>query len=244
VHGIAVGRDCNLYISIQGVLAGAVVVYNGVTDVLMGTLVPADLTRNGGVTTGGPVTFGDDGSLYVTNSSPPFVVRYNGTTGQVLRVFPLIDLPAGWITFRNGILYVGTVAPAPGVQGINVQTGTVSRFVDSPLGYPIAGVTFDANGFFYMVRTVLGQPNLSDILRFTNTGPPGIFVAQGTSGGLGEAADLAFGPNDGNLYVLAFAGNKVMRYSGKDGSFISSFAAIPGPGGGPYYLAFSPSTCR
>ena len=242
VGGVAVGPDCKLYVSRSVGYAAAVVVYNSGNDSLLGVLAVGDIG-----TEPGPIAFGSDGSVYVeyaSGSNFGTVIRYD-RSGQVLNTFPLSVIPTGYMTFFNGFLYLGAdFGVSFGVLRINVQTGVQDKVGDISSGVP-EGVTFDANGNFYVVQVV--TTTLSNVLKVTTQGSS-VFVSlfPQLNGGLGRATDLAFGA-DGNLYVLSFDGNAVLRYHGTDGSFDQAFAAIPlvgGLAGGPVYMGFKPLTCH
>src|SRR3989441_906773 len=244
VGGLAFGSDCNLYVGLANPLSAsaAVAVFSGATDAPLRLFVPFIAAGS----QPGPIAFGSDGSLYVATQNPDAVLRYDAT-GQLVHTF-LLPVPATDMTASNGIVYVSTGA-STAVFSIDVQTATVTTFVDVSVGTPV-GITFDGAGNFYAVQTVVSSilPTLSGVLRFTGPGVPGQpFVSSDPrlNGGLGEATDLAFG-GDGNLYVLSVHGNALLRYHGTDGTFDQAFAAIPASGlaGGPLHLAFKPPACH
>ena len=246
VGGLAFGPDCNVYVGLTnpltpgGFSSAAVAVYSGTTDAPLRWFVPSIAVASAP----GPIAFGSDSSLYVAIQNPDVLLRYD-KTGQLLHTFSL-TFPVSYITFHNGIVYL-TMAASTSVFSLDVQTGTQTKFVDMPIGFP-AGITFDGGGNFYAVEVTGISANLSRVLRFPGQGgQPTEFVSLNPllNGGLGQASDLAFG-GDGRLYVLSADGNKVLRYSGTDGTFDQPFAQIPSSGiaGGPKHLGFKPLTCH
>ncbi len=247
VSGLALGPDCNIYVGAT-VLVGGVLRVNGATGTLLGQpFVPFDPTVNGGLLSVSALAFGPDGNLYVADGLGAAILKYDGRTGRFLSRFSARS-STNYLSFGpDGNIYTSTVL---GVDRFNSQTGAfLGLFVTLPprAGDPLPfGITFgpepDRN-FFVVQTTQVLKPNLSVVLRYPKTGgtSSAIFVGSGIeNGGLGDANDLAFGP-DGNLYVLAFSGGKVLRYSGSDGRFIQTFATIPTPDGLPHHMAFS---CR
>ncbi len=246
VGGAAFGPDCNLYVALtnpltaSGSSSAGVAVFSGTTDAFLRWVVPSIAVASAP----GPIAFGSDGSFYLAIQNPDVLLRYD-TTGQLLHSYSL-TFPVSYLTFHNGILYL-TLAASTSVFSLDVQTGTQTKFVDMPVGFP-AGITFDGGGNFYAVEVTGISANLSHVLEFPGQGgQPTEFVSINPllNGGLGEATDLVFG-GDGRLYVLSFDGNKVLRYSGTDGSFDQAFAQIPSSGvaGGPKHLGFKPLTCH
>ncbi|MCA9061894.1 MAG: DUF2341 domain-containing protein [Planctomycetaceae bacterium] len=116
-------------------------------------------------------------------------------------------------------------------------TGTLSQqFGSNPtLNAPTSAV-IGPDGLLYV-----SSESSNNVVRFNPaTGAlVDTFVAAG-SGGLSEAAALAFGA-DGNLYVADYAANRILRFDGDTGAFLSVFVTA-GSGGltSPYSMTFGP----
>src|SRR5207244_399400 len=121
------------------------------------------------------------------------------------------------------------------------------------LGFP-HGLAFGPDGNLYV-----GDRNTNSVMRYSGTtGAPlpasglsgATFVAP-NSGGLNITTGVTFGP-DGNLYVDSFNSNSVLRYNGRTGAFLGTFASAPalsgpqgltfGPDGNLYVASFNMST--
>ena len=200
-----------------------------------GTPLPPIVPPGGtyGVVGPGGITFGPDGSLYVSNQTsifspgePDSIVKVDPSTGTVT---PFITLASGYVpaglrfgpdanlyVSRNGILTSGSGTGT--VDIFNGSTGDFIATVVTNLHQP-TGLLFDSSGNLYVSSFGDGS-----IVRYDGTSSS-IFVAPG-SGGLAGPSGLQFGPN-GNLYVVDRLRGAVRRYD-PTGAWIDDF--IPAGG--------------
>jgi hypothetical protein len=223
-----------------GVSVGDVTVVEGAAGYgSRGALV--DQSANGGLNRSSGMVWGPDGNLYVGSLNGDAVLRFDGTTGQLLGTFigpeSGLDSPAGdGLRFHtDGKLYVLSRDQAE-VRRYDAVTGTfLDVFIPSGSGGLAAatGLTVGPDGNWYV-----GSGATNQILRYSGTTGAflGAFVAAG-SGGLNQPRIPTFGP-DGNLYVsnaMSGAGTTVLRYNGQTGAFLGTFvtgsAGLLNPGG-------------
>jgi sugar lactone lactonase YvrE len=181
------------------------------------------------------ITFGPDGSLYVSNQAsvlspvpgtPDAIVKVDPGTGTVTPFITLASgyVPAGLRFGPDGKLYVsrnGGQGALPGTGTVDAYDGTTGDFIGSVvsnLTQP-SGLVFDSSGNLYISSFGDGT-----IVRFDGTSAK-IFVAAG-SGRLVAPAGLQFGP-DGNLYVVDLLLGAIRRYDA-NGNFIGGL--IPAGG--------------
>ena len=220
----AIGPDGNLYV-FDGV-SRQLLRYDIFNGCLIDEFVPAD---TGGLYAAGVVLFGPDQNLYMIGSqldgnqlAPAAILRYDGHTGAFLDVFgsacPVgvrCDIYAAAFGPDGNIYLAEGEAGSYSVRRIN---GTTGAFMGS---FPLADVVvpidldFGPDGNIYVVSQLT-----STIVRYTAGGAPlGVFARTSPS-----PVNLAFGPVDGNLYVIDRGG--VSRYSGSTGEFVTVFAQL------------------
>lgn len=200
------------------------------------------------------------GELVVSSFSSHSVLRYDGTTGDLIDIFVPTQsggllFPGGAAIGADGNLYVTSTDPFLSDFGRdpNVPDGRVLRydgatgaFIDEfvpllPLGSGglrnPTQLVFGPDGHLYVATS--GNDN--SVIRFHGTSGAFIdtFVPQG-SGGLRAPFGLAFGL-DGHLYVTSGLTDTVLRYDGQTGAFLGVF--VPLASGGlrvPVGLTFGP----
>ncbi len=192
---------------------------------------------------------GPDGNIYVASSSPPAVLRFDGSTGRFLGVFADVssagdeDVRTGTVRFHDGNLYV-TTGNNDSVLRFDGQTGDPlpalgkvgAEFVTVGDGglEGAWGMDFGPDGKLYVTSALTHQ-----VLTYDGSSGnfAGVFVPAADHG-LSTPVCLAFGP-DGNLYVGSST-NQVLRYQGPStsspGAFMDYFVTA-GSGG----LAFPPA---
>jgi sugar lactone lactonase YvrE len=181
------------------------------------------------------ITFGPDGSLYVSNQAsvlspvpgtPDSIVKIDPATGTVTPFITLASgyVPAGLRFGPDGNLYVsrnGGQGSLPGTGTVDAYDGATGAFIGSVvtnLTQP-SGLVFDSNGNLYISSFGDGT-----VVRFDGTSAK-IFVTAG-SGRLVAPAGLQLGP-DGNLYVVDLLVGAIRRYDA-NGNFIGGL--IPAGG--------------
>ena len=198
--------------------------------------------------------FGPDGLFYaiVNNMGSGEVWRFDGETGGFLNVF--VPAGSGGLTTPfslkfgpDGNLYVasrGLAETGGKVLRYDGRTGSFLNVFVTPgsggLQDP-SDLLFDANGDLYVSDGVFAPGGGKGILRYhAGSGAfAGTFVPKG-SGGLDQAAAMAFGP-DGSLYVSSAATHSVLRFNGNTGEFLDAFVSAQAGGlRTPRGLAFGP----
>jgi DNA-binding beta-propeller fold protein YncE len=197
----------------------------------MNPIVPPGGTS--GVVGPSGITFGPDGSLYVSNQTsmfspgaPDSIVKVDPSTGEVMPFIMLASgyLPAGLRFGPDGNLYVsrnGGLSAATGTGSVDEYNGTTGAFIGSVvtnLTQP-TGLLFDSTGKLYVSSYQDGSVVVYDGTNAT------VLVAKG-QGNLMAPAGLAFGP-DGNLYVVDLLLGAVRRYDLK-GNFIGGLIPVGG----------------
>jgi hypothetical protein len=194
------------------------------------------------------------GYFYVLHEGANPVLRFDAQSGAFVDHFVSSNPQL------NGGL-TGPVAAAFGPDGnLYVVTyhgnkvfrydGTTGAFLDIFVSEGSGGLdhsldlAFDSAGNLYLTTDITAQ-----VLRYdTNGNPfPGPLGTPGTavfvpsnSGGLVGARGIVFDAN-GDLYVASIGNDRVLKYSGANGSFLSTFVA-PGSGGldEPHSLTIGP----
>ncbi|MBB5209456.1 reprolysin-like metallopeptidase [Chiayiivirga flava] len=187
---------------------------------------------------------GDDGMVYVGDSSILTLHRFDAVTGVerpggVFGDTPLFDdvpralavAPDGhlWALSRDGRLR--EIDAATGALLATVQPRQAGGLITNPSAMVVApdgALLIAEQARDRIVRYVPGQLAVASV-----------FVAAG-SGGLHGPAGLAFGP-DGHLYVSSTGSDAILRYDGVTGAFIDVFSRTP-PGAmpAPQAIAFAP----
>jgi DNA-binding beta-propeller fold protein YncE len=169
--GVTVGPDGNIYVSSQN--TGEILFYDGKTGARLPSRLPGG--RNGlfailrtDATPGGapgPLRFGPDGDLYVSDFGGTTVRRFHGTTGAELAPAATGFGPPGGLTFApDGELYVGNFGTS---AVIRVRNGVQTPFILSGTG-PIltpSSLLFVPNGDLLVVSMFANQ-----IHRYSSTG--------------------------------------------------------------------------
>ncbi|HEY3392081.1 MAG TPA: hypothetical protein VGK58_05200 [Lacipirellulaceae bacterium] len=136
--GLEIGPDGNIYVSSQN--TGEVLFYDGETGAPLASPLPGGrdglfaLLRTedqpGGAP--GPLRFGQDGNLYVSDFGGTTVRVFHGTTGAELAPAATGFGPPGGLTFApNGDLYVGNFGTS---AIIRVRSGMQQTFIASGTG--------------------------------------------------------------------------------------------------------------
>jgi len=248
------GPDGNLYVTnnVLRINEGGVLRYDGRT----GAPLPSPgnpgaffVTPNtGGLDGPEGLTFGLDGSLYVTSvmidgGGFPIggVLRFNGTTGAFVDTFvPFshdLGFPSDVLFGPDGNLYV-SVQTFGGGGDVFRYNGATGQLIDEfARGGPLTaaeGIVFGPDGNLYV-----SNRGGNSILRYNGaTGACLDTFVPARSGGLDGPQALLFGP-DNNLYVSSMGGPQgVLRYDGRTGAFIDIFAS---GASSPTGIAFAPA---
>lgn len=210
---------------------------------------------SGGLSLPKDLVLGPDGNVYVASAGTNSVIRYNGSTGQLIGTFVAsssggLGTPYGLAFGPDGNLYVGskTGAGANSIDRYNGTTGAfLSVFVSAGSGglNDPRGMAFGADGNLYVcsfasqsVMRYQGPSGASPGSPLPAMGQTGATFAAAGSGGLDRPWELVFGP-DGNLYVSDDTVG-VLRYDATTGAFLNTFAAPVNAGGivGAHGIAF------
>jgi DNA-binding beta-propeller fold protein YncE len=196
---------------------------------------------SGGLSGPRDLVVGADGNIYVASAGTGSVIRYNGSTGQLIGTFVApgsggLGDPFGLTFGPDGNLYVGSRGTPYGTNSVYRYNGTTGGIINTfvtagsgGLNDPI-GLAFGADGNLYVssfsshsVMRYQGPSGSAPGSPLPATGQTGAtFVAAG-SGGLITPEELTFGP-DGNLYV-SDANAGVLKYDATTGGFLAPFVA-------------------
>lgn len=206
--GIAVGPDGNIYVASKD--SGEVLRYSGTTGAPLPSPLPGGrdglfaVLRDGGsghANSGpGPLRFGPDGHLYVSDYGGTTIRAFNGTTGLELPVVATgFGPPAGLAFAPDGDLYASNYGSGAVVR---IHNGVKSTFIASGTG-PIltpSSLLFLADGDLLVVSMFANE-----IHRYSSTGQyRGVFATidpnPPTVDITNYPSDIAFDP-DGNILV-------------------------------------------
>ena len=243
--GVTVGPDGNIYVSSRG--TGEVLFYDGENgaplpsprpggrDGLFATLA----TPTTPMSTPGPLRFGPDGNLYVSDFGGSAVWRFNGETGAFsgYATNAFVGPPAGLTFGPDGDLFVGDFGSASVIREDN---GTPSFFISSQSGGLLtpSSLLFLSDGDL-LVADLFGN----QILRYDENGqnpsqfaviPPMNPPTQDNPTGSNFPSDLTLDA-DGNI-VLAVLGytnppdnrGKVMRFD-QQGNLLDTILEMQTP---------------
>ena len=193
----------------------------------------ADLGIFASLTAPDGIEIGPDGNVYVTEQATPDhrILRFDAQTGALLPGTGVGNLawPEDPGFGSDGNLYV----PSFQNQQITRFSGaTLANLgVFSNLDFPRnADLEFGPDGHIY-ITTYAPENSVGRI-----HGTTGNYLGAFTTGGSLSAPDgLTFGP-DGDLYVSNRGNNRVDRFNGTTGVFLSTFANVTNPHG----LEFGP----
>jgi subtilisin-like proprotein convertase family protein/sugar lactone lactonase YvrE len=206
---------------------------------------PFVAANSGGLDLAALMTFGPDGSLYVSDRNAHNVLRYDGATGAFLGTFVTagsggLNLPGSLLFGADGNLYV-TSEGSNSVLRYSGATGSfIDAFVPSGSGGLVAprATTIGPDGDLYVESGGDFYSPTNRVLRYDDA--TGAFLGVFSSG-LAYFNAMDFGP-DGNLYATDWAGDRVQRFNGATGAWIDDFVSPATSGGldNPSGLAFGP----
>jgi hypothetical protein len=228
--GVAVGPDGKIYVSSQN--SGEILFYDGRTGAALPSPLPGGrdglfaMVRSASHPAGapGPIRFGPDGNLYVSDYGGTTVRVFDGTSGAELAPAATGFGPPGGLTFApNGDLYVGNFGTS---AVIRVRNGMQSPFILSGTG-PIltpSSLLFVPNGDLLVVSMFANQIHRYDSAGeylgvFAHIEPvvPPVDVTNYPS-------DIMF-DGDGNIVVAVLGATnppdnagQILRYALNDGS--------------------------
>lgn len=179
-----------------------------------------------------PVVFGPDGNLYVSGAG--VVNQYDGQTGAFLKTFASGNTAVTGLAFdAKGNLFTGD-----GVSGKVKEfdsTGAFVRQFTAPLLASGTGALL-MQGDTLLVSAVFDTTGYAwgnAILKFDLLGNYLGLFASGAN--LDGPLGMAWGP-DGNLWVVNYHGNSVVRFT-SSGQFVDTFLANT-EGSAPTFIAF------
>lgn len=230
------GPNGNLFVASE--LDGVIAEFNGTTGAFIRTAVATSPTATSGF------TFGPDGNIYreesfsTTQPAPERIVRYNGTTGELIDTF---------VSSANSGFTIGAATIKFGPDG-NLWADDRNRFVRfngttvAPLGQFIA----PGSGGLDNAVDFLFRPNGNLLVSDTTNnrvaeydGTTGEFVGIFASGnGLTQPFGITLGP-DGLLYVVSINQQSIYRFNGTTGVFQDIFATFSLPLPRPNYITFT-----
>ena len=136
--GVTIGPDGSLYVASQN--SGEILFFNSTTGAPLPSPIPGGRdglfapfrTETFPNAAPGPLKFGPDGNLYVSDYGGGFVRRFNGSTGAELSTAATVIGPPGGLTFAaNGDLYVGNFGSSAVVR---VHNGVQQLFIIPGVG--------------------------------------------------------------------------------------------------------------
>lgn len=206
----------------------------------------------GGMADPRQIILGPDNLVYVAAATSNRILRFDGTTGELVDVF--VPSGSGGLETPEGIAF-GPDSTSDGIPELFVTSrgtdqvlrydGDTGAFIDvfADLGFQEpTGIVFgpDTSGDTIPELYVSGFTS-DNVVEFD--GDTGTFRRQmvpPTYGGLDGPMGLEFRP-DGNLYVASANSNSVLRYDANTGLFVDDFIQS-GLGGlsQPQYFLFGP----
>jgi hypothetical protein len=228
--GLTVGPDGNIYVASQN--TGEILYFDGATGTPLASPIPggrdglfANLRTDmhpGGAP--GPLRFGPDGNLYVSDFGGSTVRVFHGTTGAELAPGATGFGPPGGITFApNGDLYVGNFGTSAvirvhnGVQQNFIASGTGPILTPSSLLFVPGGDLLVASMFANEIHRYSSTGEYRGVFARIQPVPPPVDVTNYPS-------DLAFDQNGNILVAVLGATNppdnrgQVLRYAFNEGS--------------------------
>ncbi|WP_165067747.1 Calx-beta domain-containing protein [Paludisphaera rhizosphaerae] len=206
VQGLIFRPDGKLYVASRN--GSSVQRYDAATGAFLDTFIP---TESGGLSVPKGMTFGPDGSLYISSGTNQ-VLRYNGTTGAFMGVFVAagsggLTNPRSLTFGPDGSLYVAS-ADTDSVLKYNGTTGAfVAAFIAANSGgLDAPGDLLFANGSLYVA-----SQNTHEVLRY-NAGT-GAFIEASVSADA-DGLNLPIGlllDSGGSLLVGGF--EEILRFS-------------------------------
>jgi len=161
------------------------------------------------------LAFGPDSHLYVTNITNNTVLRFDGTTGDLIDVFASVNAPSGLVFGPDGHLYVSSYNDNA-VLRYDIASGVAVDTFATGLRRP-ANLAFGPDSLLYVVDSETYR-----IMRYDETAASFVEVV-GVDIILPE--DLTFGP-DGYLYLSGRHGSSIVRYDPTTGERVDPFTFI------------------
>ena len=239
---IIIGPDKNLYVASDAASPAFIIPdlaadtnrdnrvlrFDGITGAFLGAFVARG---DGGMQGPAGLSFGPDGSLYVSDRGNNRILRFNGITGAFDKALDIINDPYG-IVFGpdvNGDGRPELYAASINTDSIVRYDGVTGEYLDT-LVTPRSGglrapkdLRFGPDGNLYVSSSGNNQ-----VLKYNSM--TGAFLGVAASGGgLANPEGLAF-DSLGRLYVASRTTSSVLRYNPTTGAFIDAFVA-PGAGG-------------
>jgi WD40 repeat protein len=184
--GLAFGPDHKLYVSNPlGFFANSVLRYDSVTGAFIDVFAS-------NVADPGPLTFGQDGNLYVISGASNSILRLNGSTGASMGTFASGGLfgPKGLAFGPDGNLYVVSSGNNVIRRFDSASGASLGVFSSVGLDGP-AGLTFGPDSNLYVASS-----NNHVILRYDGiTGAPAGVFSVYTNFAMGTWTPMAFRPN-------------------------------------------------
>jgi streptogramin lyase len=233
-QGVIIGPNGNLLVSNEE--GKNILQYNPNTGAFIGVFATLSTSPGG-------LAVGPDNNVYVSVGS--VVQKLNGQTGALISNFATTNLVAsdGLAFGPNGNLFVSDGVQTS-IKQFNGTTGAfVNNFATSASFGNGAGPLMFFNGVL-LVSQIFGTggaPWGNAILKFDQS--TGAFLGNFASdpAQLNAPSGMVVGP-DGNLYVVNYVGNNIVRYT-SSGTFLGVFANTATNGASaPRYIAYAATT--